>query len=92
MRLIDADALFREIKNSDWLPHERINAMKMVREQPTIAAVPVVYGQWVINKEFSDYEFSACGQGDVIAPYFDFERLKMNYCHNLGDRMDGEEK
>ena len=42
MRLIDADALFREIKNSDWLPHERINAMKMVREQPIIDAVPVV--------------------------------------------------
>ena len=42
MSLIDADVLFREIKNSDWLPHERINAMKMVREQPTIDAVPVV--------------------------------------------------
>ena len=42
MRLIDADALFRAIKNSDWLPHERIEAMKMVREQPTIDAVPVV--------------------------------------------------
>ena len=42
MRLGDLDRLLRAIKNSDWLPHERIEAMKMVREQPTIDAVLVV--------------------------------------------------
>ena len=42
MRLGDLDALFRTIKNSDWLPHERIEAMKMVRYAPTIDAVHVV--------------------------------------------------
>ena len=85
MRLGDLDALFREIKNSDWLPHERIEAMKMVRKQPTIDAVPVVRCKdckyWQDNN--GGYPNDECRWGKNETPDAD------DFC-SYGERKDGE--
>lgn len=89
MRLIDADALFRAIKNSDWLPHERIEAMKMVREQLTVDAVPAVHGRWEVEIDHDEfwgdmeyYKCSLCGN-------LELREKETPYCPNCGARMDG---
>lgn len=89
MRLIDADKLLSLFEKMAWYNlDDRDDAEDATWQCPAIDAVPVVHGRWVINKKFADYECSVCGQGDVIAPYF--ERLKMNYCPNCGAKMDGD--
>lgn len=103
MRLIDAEALdlAPDIHNAMngviFVNHPRSGGRtqmivqqiltKMISNAPTIDAVPVVHGRWRINKQFADYECSACGHGDIISPYF--KRLKLNYCPNCGAKMDG---
>ena len=79
MRLGDLDALFRAIKNSDWLPHERINAMKMVREQPTVDAVEVV--------RCKDCEYRDTGY--CAFDCFDYEATDDSFC-SYGKRKVGE--
>lgn len=81
---IDADALFRAIKNSDWLPHERIEAMKMVREQSTIDAVPVVRcGECERRKKSADLTDS------VWCKWYVCEMPKDGFC-SYGERKDGD--
>ena len=62
---------------------------RMISNAPTIDAVEVVHARWRMNKKFGDYECTACGQGDIILPYF--KRLKLNYCPFCGAKMDAKE-
>ena len=85
MRLGDLDALFRKIKNSDWLPHERINAMKMVREQPTIDAVPVVRCFECRRR----YDHNECPMCFLIDGVYHEYTSGIGFC-DRGERKDGE--
>ena len=74
--------------------------VQMIREAPTIDAVPVVHGRWEYKPDLSEketyelseketYECSACGEPWLL--YFGTPAFNgMNYCPNCGARMDGE--
>ena len=86
MRLIDADALAKE------LMHEGLGYQyNRVINAPTVDAVPVRHGYW-IRKEWAEesegllidnYECSACNS---------WVRNETNYCPNCGAKMDAERK
>lgn len=71
MRLIDADALMKAIKNFRWFGVP--NTLKLmfdylkiiINEQPTIEAAPVVHGRWIgptrVDANSNKYECSECG-------------------------------
>jgi len=90
MRLIDADAL----EEQGWIMHRNvvINPQTMEwqtkkpAEFPTIDAVPVVHGEWVIDLR-GNWACSICGND----PYH-YNMENMNYCPNCGAKMDGERK
>lgn len=88
MRLIDADALFSEIKTREDesdMPALWYNGVAFARwfifHAPTIEAEPVKHGEWVREDEYSD--LWVCDQCGFAVEYKD------NYCPNCGARMDG---
>ena len=80
-RLIDADALFAEFENVDWYNNADRDeiAERLVLQAPTIDAVSVVHGEWVV-KQSGFAECSVCEQH-----YFS----DYNFCPNCGARMKG---
>lgn len=94
MRLIDADALLsdieRTIEASGCVNHEG-EMMDCVRYAPTIAAAPVVRGEWVPFEEqyfftiFDGIQCSVCGSKhnpELAREY--------NYCPNCSAKMEDE--
>lgn len=87
MRLIDADALPRY--NGYALSADAV--AWAVERAPTIDAVPVVHGEWVVSR--TDYSWNGaeypthckCNQCGREVPYQDRD----NYCPNCGAKMDG---
>ena len=78
MRLIDADALQKELgKYFVGITVAGVNIL--IDNQPTMDAVPVAHGLWI------NENCSICGQyvyqGDVRC-----------YCPNCGAKMDGERR
>lgn len=94
MRLIDADALLREIDgihqrhyaNSSYqFIHDFFLAMfRRIKKAPTIDAVEVVHGQWICQ-DFGRTRFkcSVCHAENYEMCY--------HYCPNCGAKMDGED-
>jgi hypothetical protein len=80
MRLIDADALNLDYEvdmADDWkTAHEMANIVKYA---PTIDAVPVRHGKWVIE----DGHVCCSECGEISKEY--------NYCPYCGARMDADE-
>lgn len=76
MRLIDADALIKELDRK----HYSMAIRKQIYSQPTIYAVPVVRGKWIDDKSatngllfFDIPKCSVCGSNPGIVtgrPYF----------------------
>lgn len=60
-----------------------------IDDAPSIDAVPVVHGHWILRKENSiydmtyQYECSQCAQPN---------RSQTNYCPNCGSKMNGDAK
>lgn len=96
MRLIDAD----DLKDSVQIWLETIDNKplhKLIDEQPTIEAVPVVHGEWIktdkgiaINantwkgeRQFS-YKCAMCGYTTGN------QGKNFKFCPNCGAKMDGE--
>jgi len=99
-RLIDADALIVEIKTCLW-DWESVNGImaKTVLNQtitdignmPTIDAVPVKHGKWVVvpDEVFADSYFcSVCRNEPIVDLYGEY--CLSNYCPNCGAKMDKE--
>lgn len=93
MRLIDADALIKDIENAGksvmfTSHHERMIhddkiefAIYAIKEAPTIEAEPVRHGRWIrMDDTFARYKCSECG---AIEDHSGWE-----YCH-CGAKMDG---
>ena len=75
MRLIDADAYLEALKN---VPMVQEAIRKSFEQFPTIEAVPVVHGHWLVNMFF--IECSECGESFPLEP--------QNYCPHCGAKMD----
>ena len=63
----------------------------MIKEQPTVDAVPVVHGEWIFGKnhgEFVEAECSHC-KGLLLVKWYD-EIDKYRFCPNCGAKMDGK--
>lgn len=94
MRLIDADALKRQIQQGID-PHNFSAVMAAgaffgeVNKSPTVDAAPVVRGHWIENEGCSGdsyYTCSACGCDWVVA-YGTPMQNHMQYCPNCGAKM-----
>ena len=105
MRLIDADKLMGKMWDafndfySDTLRVDETevkmgirildNVKKVVDDQPTVDAVPVVHGRWVVK-----YDETICARFDTCsvcgyALKAIGEGKRMNYCLNCGAKMHG---
>lgn len=93
MRLVDVDALEREIMvmTDDELCEDCCyNVVNKLSDAPTVDAVPVKHGRWIDNKEsiigeLIERNCSRCGQR-TTGTYEHF----FPYCPNCGAKMDGE--
>lgn len=98
MRLIDADNVNPSdvfIGTSDFATDARIAVCELLRNQPTVDAVPVVHGRWIPHAvdarkgtmSIDEDVCSVCGK--------DFLQIRetgcvWNYCPNCGAKMDRE--
>ena len=99
MRLIDADAEFLVTANYGCGITEcyRITVAEYLGENmnkiPTIDAVPVVHGDWIIKPHGTYGQLrafcSACGKHSGIGGIV--SNQKKPYCPNCGAKMDGEQ-
>ena len=104
-RLIDANALKNTITKHSYIVRDRINStgegmftvgiMQAIDEQPTIDAVPVRHGKWIIrdNPGTGWYRItcSVCDE-DVtsnapIIGFFPNAKVPWDYCPNCGAKM-----
>ena len=76
MRLIDAEQLEYELGSED----EDIYCKEIIREAPTVEAVPVVHGSWKKSQRNRNYFYrcSVCGREE----YFDTP-----FCPGCGANM-----
>lgn len=99
MRLIDADALKRDICKycNDVYSDEPCEPsdcehMRIIDNQPTIDAVEVVHGRWI--KKTADciyyYACSECGE-PVLRSQWGCDFFS-EFCPSCGAKMDGERK
>ena len=63
-------------------------ALRCVADAPTVDAVPVVHGRWIMDYDCGSIvlQCSICDEQYWIA---DESEKKPNYCPNCGSRMDG---
>ena len=85
-RLIDADALRKShcaecyYYNTDHCMGDECDSACVyhIDHAPTVEAVPVVHGHWLVNMFF--IECSECGESFTLEP--------QNYCPHCGAKMD----
>lgn len=99
MRLIDADALL-DVVGKILVPYNAAYAAYQIKtaidDAPTVDAVPVVHGRWIITEEYSTtldcncwrFTCSACEDYTVSL----YRRREQNYCPNCGAKMDLEDE
>lgn len=114
MRLIDADALMKVIREHDYPLRSHFNStdngmftigvQQAVDEAPTIDAVPVVRGEWIVDEcdttddvpssSWVDFHCSECsmeyGLEEGQYGWCRDERIPYKYCPNCGAKMESE--
>jgi hypothetical protein len=89
-RLIDADALNREIDKVECFSRDPyVTYMsECIANAPTVDAVPVRHGKWDIKKDPFGYfgDIPVCSECDCTS----MMRIKTKYCPHCGARMDEE--
>ena len=86
MRLIDADAKeLRQRININFGSVTRFIIKSILKDAPTIDAVPVVHGRWIskTGRAMCSVCSDECWADSV---------LEYKYCPNCGARMDGDSK
>jgi hypothetical protein len=81
VRLIDADALKRELKVCGIIDHYGTQALIKIDNTPTIDAEPVRHGRIIKPKRWG--EWSRCNLCDGTVP------IVYTYCPHCGAKMDG---
>lgn len=95
MRLIDADALKKELCDTCGvcdIRKRRINCqvIEIINNMPTIETNPVVHGKWnCVNEDENVYMCSACGYEYILIDGT-LQDNEMNYCCRCGADMRGE--
>ena len=99
MGLIDADALYMElVKMKDFGELTAKKAIRVVKNAPTIDAVPVKRGEWVEYPYCLCYEGAlteediACSSCGAVFNVIDNCTETFKYCPNCGADMRGEEE
>ena len=102
MRLIDADALIDNIPQADLNNDKKISKcgaiadmVLLVCDAPTIDAVPVVRGEWIlVGTNEHDYETSVEEKCSLCGRYvyrYDTQPQD-NFCPTCGAKMESEDK
>ena len=95
-RLIDANKLFPYgsvpfYQDDGFRTAERI--YEIIKKQPTVDAVEVVYGRWKVSRESEisrNVWCTACGKDFYMHRKGELQIDKMPYCPNCGAKMDGD--
>ena len=92
MRLIDVDILYKAITDGEYTTGNIFKDMELqdfINEQPTVDAVEVVHGEWVIA--YDEYDFARWHQCSVCGYELDYIQTRnvMKFCPNCGAKMDG---
>ena len=94
-RLIDAYKLEDLLRSNCGRYHCKDDVIAAIAKQPTVDAVDVVHGRWVVEKcdhvpwriknpdKWVKYKCSICGYGNG--------RKNSNYCPHCGAKMDAKE-
>jgi hypothetical protein len=103
MRLIDADALEKFLKrlrrelpkeSRDFFTRDEmiLNFQQYVHMQPTIDAVPVVRGEWLVTDAYPHRVYcSACYKTNVLNEEWLFEKNEYpHFCMWCGAKMESE--
>lgn len=89
MRLIDADALIREMHNVILEDGEdRRTFYEVIQRQPTIDAVPARHGHWIVNPKTQEGYCSECKfDMPVMMADWQYKNLATEYCPSCGAKM-----
>ena len=93
MRLIDADALMKRLKEDPLYPLvKRCNIEGFINAEPTVDAVPVRHGKWIDLKPQGDSRFmcTVCKWKEKV-PTCMGEPTIWRFCPSCGARMDGKD-
>ena len=89
-RLIEANALWKALDEAGLFEsgNPRHIAQQTVEEQPTVEAVEVVHGKWVVcgDGEYVPFMCSVCGKTTVW-----YHAQTAKYCPNCGAKMEGKD-
>ena len=84
MRLIDSDALKRELKVCGIIDHYGTQVLIKIDNTPTIDAAPVVHARWIYRKN-GWAECSECHHD--FRDVYDLDNADY-YCRHCGAKMD----
>lgn len=98
IRLIDANALLKAIEyeydlNYGEIPLDPIKFADMVKDAPTVDAVPVVHGRWVPHMEEMEDGFGKTHlvqTGVMCSECGSYSCCGGNFCNNCGAKTDGD--
>ena len=95
MRLIDADALFKQIQHAEIEAPDLVckawvmaDVASMIHNSPTIYAEPVRHGRWIEIDEGEGGHLMECSVC-MEWLFHNFDYIS-NYCPNCGAKMDAE--
>ena len=101
MRLIDADAFVLDqmkvarISDTEWQMAYWAgvdDTIGDVGEAPTVDAVPVKHGQWIVLDECSNAgAYCSVCHKKVYKECYGNCKMKSTYCPNCGAKMDGDQ-
>lgn len=88
--LISRSALIKDLKKEEdecencMIMPSWHSALKILDEQPTVDAVPVVHGKWLYNGFVKEWECSECHSSISLS---DDRNSHPNFCPNCGADM-----
>ena len=98
-RLVDANVLIRDLTamKSVYDAIALDGMIKALNEAPTVDAMEVVHGRWIISgEEYRNQDVTCSACGDKRETYgwprkqLEREYQKKHYCPNCGAKMDGD--
>ncbi len=92
MRLVDADALLKAMKERKWYIGRASDPVCLVEDAPTIDAVPAAHASWLPGGRWGDGYCSACGHSGIPADIWYFTEEEFGFCPNCGAKIDGKKE
>lgn len=99
MRLIDADTTWDTLEHSGWENNaDRDIAENIVLDAPTVDAVPVVHGKWIMTGGMKPPEYhhhhqcSVCEAYAPMRPPYGSREMLTRWCPGCNAKMDLEEQ